>query len=38
MKAATENLEKAALEQQCRALRLTAVAEQCAPLAEVAVK
>ena len=38
MKAATENLEKAAVEQQCRALRLPAVAEQCAPLAEVAVK
>ena len=38
MKAATENLEKAAVEQQCRALRLPAVAEQCAPMAEVAIK
>jgi DNA replication protein DnaC len=38
MKAATENLEKAAVEQQCRVLRLPAVAEQCAPMAEVAVK
>src|SRR6266542_5345057 len=38
MKAATENLERAAVEQQCRALRLPAVAEQCAPLADVAVK
>src|SRR5664280_1348766 len=38
MRAAMENLEKAAVEQQCRALRLPAVAEQCAPLAEVAVK
>ena len=38
MKAAMENLEKAAVEQQCRSLRLPAVAEQCAPLAEVAVK
>ena len=38
MKPATENLEKAAVEQQCRALRLPAVAEQCASLAEVAVK
>lgn len=33
-----ENLEKAAVEQQCRILRLPAVAEQCAPLAEEAVK
>ena len=38
MKTPTENLEKAAVEQQCRALRLPAVAEQCAPLAEVASK
>ena len=39
MKAATENLKRAAVEQQqCRALRLPAVAEQCAPLADVAVK
>ena len=38
MKAAMENLEKAAVEQQCRSLRLPAVAEQCASLAEVASK
>jgi DNA replication protein DnaC len=38
MKATMENLEKAAVEQQCRVLRLPAVAEQCAPLAEEAVK
>jgi DNA replication protein DnaC len=38
MRAAVENLEKAAVEQQCRALRLPAVAEQCAPMADVAVK
>jgi len=38
MKAAVESLEKAAVEQQCRALRLPAVAEQCASLAEVASK
>ena len=38
MKAALENLEQAAVEQQCRALRLPAVAEQCAPLADVAAK
>ena len=38
MKTAIENLEKAAVEQQCRVLRLPAVAEQCAPLAEEAVK
>ena len=38
MKAVIENLEKAAVEQQCRVLRLPAVAEQCAPLAEEAVK
>jgi DNA replication protein DnaC len=38
MKAALENLEQAAVEQQCRALRLPAVAEQCAPLADVATK
>lgn len=38
MKAATENLEKAAVAQQCRVLRLPAVAEQCASLAEMAVK
>lgn len=38
MKTAIENLEQAAVEQQCRALRLPAVAEQCAPLADVATK
>ena len=38
MKAVIENLEKAAVEQQCRVLRLPTVAEQCAPLAEEAVK
>jgi hypothetical protein len=38
MKVAVENLEKAAVEQQCRALRLPAVAEQCVSMAEVAVK
>ncbi len=38
MKAMMENLEKSAVEQQCRALRLPAVAEQCAPLAQEAVK
>jgi DNA replication protein DnaC len=38
MKAPVENLEKAAVEQQCRVLRLPAVAEQCGSLAEVAVK
>jgi DNA replication protein DnaC len=38
MRAAIENLEKAAVEQQCRALRLPAIAEQCGSLADVAVK
>jgi DNA replication protein DnaC len=38
MRATVENLEKAAVEQQCRILHLPTVAEQCAPLAEVAVK
>ena len=38
MKAVIENLERAAVEQQCRVLRLPAVADQCAPLAEEAVK
>ena len=38
MKAASENLERAAVAQQCRVLHLPAVAEQCASLAEVAVK
>jgi DNA replication protein DnaC len=38
MKAAVENLEQAAVQQQCRSLRLPAVAEQCAPLADVAAK
>jgi hypothetical protein len=31
MNAAVESLEKVAVQQQCRALRLPAVAEQCAP-------
>jgi len=38
MKAAVENLEQAAVQQQCRSLRLPAVADQCAPLADVAAK
>ena len=38
MKNTSENLEQAAVEQQCRALRLPAVAEQCAPLADVAAR
>jgi DNA replication protein DnaC len=33
-----ENLEKAAVEQQCRVLRLPAMAEQCAPMADIAIK
>ena len=38
MKNTSENLEQAAVQQQCRALRLPAVADQCAPLADVATK
>lgn len=38
MKAGTENLEKAAVEQQCRTLHLPTVADQCAVLAEAAIK
>lgn len=38
MKAALENLEKAAVEQQCRTLHLPTVAEQCGVLAEAAIK
>ncbi len=38
MKSTSENLEQAAVQQQCRWLRLPAVAEQCAPLADVATK
>jgi DNA replication protein DnaC len=38
MKSTTANLEQAAVEQQCRALRLPAVADQCAPLADEATK
>jgi DNA replication protein DnaC len=38
MKAPSENLDHAAIQQQCRSLRLPAVAEQCAPLADVATK
>lgn len=37
MKAQVENLEQASV-QQCRSLRLPAVADQCAPLADVAAK
>jgi len=38
MKPSTDNLEHAAVAQQCRALRLPAVADQCASLAEEAIK
>jgi DNA replication protein DnaC len=38
MKAVAENLEKAAVEQQCRILHLPTVADQCATLAEMAIK
>jgi len=38
MKASTENLEQAAVQQQCRSLRLPVVADQCAPLADVAAR
>jgi DNA replication protein DnaC len=38
MNAAVENLEKVAVEQQCRVLRLPAIAEQCATMADVATK
>lgn len=38
MKAAVEGLEQAAVQQQCRMLRLPAVAQQCGPLAEEAGK
>jgi DNA replication protein DnaC len=38
MKPSTDNLEQAAVAQQCRALRLPAVADQCASLAEEAIK
>jgi DNA replication protein DnaC len=38
MKAAVEGLEQAAVQQQCRMLRLPAVAQQCGPLAEEAAK
>ena len=38
MRGAIENLEKAAVEQQCRVLRLPAIAEQCASMADIAVK
>src|SRR5215469_3773448 len=38
MKTQAENLEQAAVQQQCRALRLPAVADQCAPLADMAIK
>jgi DNA replication protein DnaC len=38
MKPSTDNLEQAAVAQQCRSLRLPAVADQCASLAEEAIK
>lgn len=38
MKAVAENLGKAAVEQQCRILHLPTVADQCATLAEMAIK
>ena len=38
MKPSIDNLEQAAVVQQCRALRLPAVADQCASLAEEAIK
>jgi DNA replication protein DnaC len=38
MKPAIDNLEQAAVAQQCRALRLPAVADQCGSLAEEAIK
>jgi len=38
MKAPAENLDHAAIHQQCRSLRLPAVAEQCGPLADAATK
>ncbi len=38
MKPSIDNLEQAAVTQQCRALRLPAVADQCASLAEEAIK
>jgi DNA replication protein DnaC len=38
MKPSVENLEQAAVAQQCRVLRLPAVADQCASLAQEAIK
>ena len=38
MKPSIDTLEQAAVAQQCRALRLPAVADQCASLAEQAIK
>jgi hypothetical protein len=38
MKPSFANLEQASVAQQCRALRLPAVADQCASLAEEAIK
>lgn len=38
MNAVVENLEKAAVEQQCRVLRLPAIADQCATMADTAIK
>lgn len=36
MKTSNENLEQASVQQQCRVLRLPTIADQCAPLADVA--
>jgi len=38
MNTVVENLEKAAVEQQCRSLRLPAIAEQCATMADTAIR
>jgi hypothetical protein len=38
MKPSTDNLDQAAVAQQCRALRLPTVADQCASLVEEAIK
>ena len=38
MKNTSENLGQAAVQHKCRALRLPAVADQCAPPADVATK
>lgn len=38
MKTSNENLEQASVQQQCRVLRLPTIADQCAPLADVAAR